>query len=136
MAPHFQISRKNLDKLVPATIGVVGDLGVNLKELMKRDLKHQPRTEWFDSIKTWKERYPFTYGASGDAPDGLLKPQVRQADAAALGGGGLLVALSVLAFNLLSSPFYAHRPCGFSTLSRRSTTRSRSATRMSSSPPA
>lgn len=72
---HFEISRKNLDKLVPATIGVVGDLGVNLKELMKRDLKHQPRTEWFDSIKTWKERYPFTYGASGDAPDGLLKPQ-------------------------------------------------------------
>lgn len=55
----------------------MGDVGVNLREIMKRDIKHQPRTEWFQNIKQWKEKFPFTYGESGDASDGLLKPQVR-----------------------------------------------------------
>lgn len=53
---HFEVDKKNLNKIVTADQGVVGDLAVNLKYLMgENDLEAKPRTEWYGQIDNWEK---------------------------------------------------------------------------------
>ena len=69
---HFEIMPKNVNKVVDASIPVVGDVVANLASLVPL-IRSSPRTEWFSDIQSWKEKYPFTYAPSSNG--GLMKPQ-------------------------------------------------------------
>ncbi|KAH9852759.1 acetolactate synthase [Lenzites betulinus] len=69
---HFEIQPKNINKVVEASIPVLGDVVANMAALAPL-IRHAPRKEWFDDIKQWKSNFPFTYVKSkSDAP---MKPQ-------------------------------------------------------------
>ena len=45
---HFEVSPKNINKVVNVTESVVGDLSIGLKQLLASDaLTTAPREEWF-----------------------------------------------------------------------------------------
>ena len=56
---HFEISPKNISKVVTPTEAVVGDVGAALDALLPR-VEHKERGEWFEKIAGWKNSYPFT----------------------------------------------------------------------------
>ena len=63
---------KNINKVVDATIPVLGDVVSNLAALVPQ-IKSAPREEWFKDINTWKTKYPFTYVKSEKGAK--MKPQ-------------------------------------------------------------
>jgi acetolactate synthase I/II/III large subunit len=72
---HFEIMPKNINKVVEATEAVEGDVSDSLAVLLPlvREVDKSSRKEWFDQIKDWKERFPFTYYPS--KPGERIKPQ-------------------------------------------------------------
>ncbi|GAB5592294.1 Acetolactate synthase [Umbelopsis nana] len=70
---HFEIVPKNINKVVQATEAIEGDVAENLIAMLPH-IRGSDRKEWFDTIKGWKEKYPFYYDqpASDNDP---LKPQ-------------------------------------------------------------
>jgi len=73
---HFEIEQSMLDKVVEATVPVLGDLKGNLVALNK--LVAAPtsdaRKAWVEQIRGLKERYSFRYG-KGPSKTGRMKPQ-------------------------------------------------------------
>ncbi|CAK5269880.1 unnamed protein product [Mycena citricolor] len=69
---HFEILPKNINKVIEATIPVLGDVVQNMGALVSH-IESAPRKAWFDDIKGWKERYPFTYVPSKAGEK--IKPQ-------------------------------------------------------------
>lgn len=69
---HFEIQPKNINKVVEATIPVLGDVVANMAALAPL-IRPAPREEWFRDVKEWKTNYPFTYDKS--KPGALMKPQ-------------------------------------------------------------
>ncbi|KAJ5756891.1 acetolactate synthase mitochondrial [Penicillium nucicola] len=70
---HFDISPKNINKVVEATEAVVGDCADNL-ELMMPLIEETNRPEWADQIAQWKTFYAFSKYPKGK-PGGLVQPQ-------------------------------------------------------------
>ncbi|EJD02214.1 acetolactate synthase [Fomitiporia mediterranea MF3/22] len=70
---HFEIQPKNINKVVEATVPILGDVISNLAALVPLIRSSNPRTDWFAQIAAWKKKYPFTYVKSkqGDC----AKPQ-------------------------------------------------------------
>ncbi|KAF8344239.1 thiamine diphosphate-binding protein [Cantharellus anzutake] len=69
---HFEIMPKNVNKVVDAQIPILGDVVSNLTHLVPL-IRPSPRTAWFNDIREWKAKYPFTYTPS--KPGARLKPQ-------------------------------------------------------------
>ncbi|KAF8647502.1 hypothetical protein AX16_006707 [Volvariella volvacea WC 439] len=69
---HFEIMPKNINKVVEASIPILGDVVTNLASLVPM-IRSSPREEWFSDIKEWKKNYPFTYEKSGKGQK--MKPQ-------------------------------------------------------------
>lgn len=69
---HFEIQPKNINKVVEASIPVLGDVVANMAALVPM-IRAAPRKEWFNDIREWKANYPFTYVRS--VPGALMKPQ-------------------------------------------------------------
>ncbi|CDO73669.1 hypothetical protein BN946_scf185014.g139 [Trametes cinnabarina] len=69
---HFEIQPKNINKVVEASIPVLGDVVSNMAALAPL-IRSVPRKEWFDDIREWKAKYPFTYEKS--KPGAPMKPQ-------------------------------------------------------------
>ncbi|ODQ63746.1 acetolactate synthase [Nadsonia fulvescens var. elongata DSM 6958] len=78
---HFDISAKNVNKVVQTTEAVLGDVSANLTKLIPLlDVdsgKTPARAQWFDRINSWKEKYPLDYelDATDGTGNGLIKPQ-------------------------------------------------------------
>ncbi|KAF9583562.1 Acetolactate synthase, mitochondrial, partial [Lunasporangiospora selenospora] len=68
---HFEISPKNINKVVQATEAIEGDVTENL-ELLLPLIESSERKEWFTKIDQWKNQYPFYHVQD---PNGILKPQ-------------------------------------------------------------
>lgn len=73
---HFEIMPKNINKVIQSTEAVEGDVTTNLRLLLPQVESKTPaqRSEWFDQIAAWKERFPFAFEKE-DGPDALIKPQ-------------------------------------------------------------
>jgi acetolactate synthase-1/2/3 large subunit len=71
---HFEIMPKNINKVVDASIPILGDVVSNLASMVPL-IRSSPRTDWFADIKQWKEKYPFTYVKSVAKEGERLKPQ-------------------------------------------------------------
>jgi len=63
---------KNINKVVDATIPLLGDVTANLGLLIPH-VKSSARAQWFSDIREWKSKYPFTYEKS--AAGQPIKPQ-------------------------------------------------------------
>jgi acetolactate synthase-1/2/3 large subunit len=76
---HFEISPKNINKIVESTVAIEGDLGSSLREVLPL-LKQQQRPTWMQQLDEWKRRYPFRYDNAFTERDesrsqSSLKPQ-------------------------------------------------------------
>ncbi|KAK5773873.1 hypothetical protein RI543_004931 [Arxiozyma heterogenica] len=70
---HFEISPKNINKVVEAQVAVEGDAGSNLEALLPRIFPVKHRSEWFKQIEEWKNKYPYDY--MKETPGSKIKPQ-------------------------------------------------------------
>ena len=68
---HFEISPKNISKVVSPTEAVIGDVAASLEALLPH-VAAQERAAWFEQIDEWKELHPFSWDS---APDGAMKGQ-------------------------------------------------------------
>ncbi|KAF9123741.1 Acetolactate synthase, mitochondrial [Mortierella sp. 14UC] len=68
---HFEISPKNINKVVQATEAIEGDVTENLTKLLPL-IESAERKEWFTSLGNWKSRFPFYHVQD---PKGVLAPQ-------------------------------------------------------------
>ncbi|KAI9729443.1 MAG: Acetolactate synthase, mitochondrial [Cirrosporium novae-zelandiae] len=71
---HFEISPKNINKVVEATEAVEGDVAANLAALLPYINPVSSRPEWFEQIADWKKRFPLS-NYDKDTSNGLIKPQ-------------------------------------------------------------
>jgi acetolactate synthase I/II/III large subunit len=69
---HFEILPKNINKVVEASVPVLGDVVANLAALVPL-IKSAPREGWFSDIGRWKKDYPFTFVKSEKGKS--MKPQ-------------------------------------------------------------
>jgi acetolactate synthase-1/2/3 large subunit len=69
---HFEIMPKNINKVVDASIPILGDVVSNMASLVPL-IRSSPRHDWFADINEWKEKYPFTYVKSVEGA--RVKPQ-------------------------------------------------------------
>lgn len=69
---HFDIQGKQIGKIVPANVSIVGDAKYNLQQIMPK-VDSKPRSEWHKKVQGWKAKYPFRYRAS--APGAPMKAQ-------------------------------------------------------------
>ncbi|KAF5323833.1 hypothetical protein D9611_008219 [Ephemerocybe angulata] len=69
---HFEIQPKNVNKVVEAQIPILGDVVASLSALAPL-VRNTGRAEWFEMIKGWKSKYPFTYVKSKEGEQ--MKPQ-------------------------------------------------------------
>jgi acetolactate synthase-1/2/3 large subunit len=70
---HFEISPKNINKVVEATEVVEGDVTDNLSKILPLINKVEERPEWFKQLNEWKEKYPYSYQL--ETPGSKIKPQ-------------------------------------------------------------
>ncbi|KAG2733015.1 hypothetical protein G9P44_004005 [Scheffersomyces stipitis] len=70
---HFEISPKNINKVVEATEAVEGDLTANLRSFIPLVKPVAERPQWLGKINEWKEKYPYAYQL--ETPGSLIKPQ-------------------------------------------------------------
>lgn len=70
---HFEISPKNINKVVEATEAVEGDVTENLKKFLPLVNAVADRPEWIKSVNEWKEKYPYSYQL--ETPGSKIKPQ-------------------------------------------------------------
>ncbi|OAQ96791.1 hypothetical protein LLEC1_07386, partial [Akanthomyces lecanii] len=73
---HFEIMRKNINKVVQATEAIEGDVGANLALLLPyiKTKTIEDRQQWYVQIRAWKTKWPLSdYDKSNDS--GLIKPQ-------------------------------------------------------------
>lgn len=72
---HFEITPKNINKVVQATCAIEGDVIKNLAKVLHGVESGPDRKDWLETIGKWKSQYPFTYIASDHSKGELLKPQ-------------------------------------------------------------
>jgi acetolactate synthase-1/2/3 large subunit len=71
---HFEIQRNNINKVVDASIPILGDVTKNLGAMLPL-IKYSERASWFKDISEWKEKYPFFYVKSNPEKGEKMKPQ-------------------------------------------------------------
>ena len=69
---HFEIQPKNINKVIDASIPILGDVVSNMASLVPL-IRSSPRIDWFADITEWKAKYPFTYVKS--KAGARIKPQ-------------------------------------------------------------
>ncbi|CCH46788.1 acetolactate synthase I/II/III large subunit [Wickerhamomyces ciferrii] len=75
---HFEISAKNINKVVQANEAVEGDVTQNLRSFLPLIKKVDERPTWFNQIKEWKRKYPYDY--QRETPGSKVKPQTLIAE--------------------------------------------------------
>ncbi|EGV61075.1 hypothetical protein CANTEDRAFT_116320 [Yamadazyma tenuis ATCC 10573] len=70
---HFEISPKNINKVVEATEAIEGDVTANLKKILPLIDSIKSRSEWMGQVAEWKEKYPYAY--LKEEPGSKIKPQ-------------------------------------------------------------
>lgn len=75
---HFEISPKNVNKVVQATEAVIGDLEITLPILLGQIDCVKRRDEWFEKINGWKKQYAWPH-TTIMPEDFKIKPQTVMA---------------------------------------------------------
>lgn len=69
---HFEISSKNMHKVVQPTKAVLGNLADHLPHVNKH-IQFKAREKYFSDINYWRETFPFKYSPAKEK--GAIKPQ-------------------------------------------------------------
>lgn len=70
---HFDITRKNINKVVQATEAVEGDCAENIRQLIPF-VYQKERPQWLSQISDWKAQFPFSSFDRNNS-DNLVQPQ-------------------------------------------------------------
>ncbi|KAH3899717.1 probable Acetolactate synthase catalytic subunit, mitochondrial [Saccharomycodes ludwigii] len=70
---HFEISAKNINKVVEATVPIEGDAARNLETILPLINEVEARPAWFKQLDEWKKEYPYSY--EKETPGSKIKPQ-------------------------------------------------------------
>jgi acetolactate synthase-1/2/3 large subunit len=70
---HFDMSPKNINKVVQSTEAVVGDLSANLVAMLPLIQEVESRPAWFEQISDWKSRFPWRK-VDVSTPDSPIAP--------------------------------------------------------------
>jgi acetolactate synthase-1/2/3 large subunit len=57
---HIDVDPSSISKVVDVDVAVIGDARQGLEFILEH-IEHRDRFEWFNQVKAWKNRYPFTY---------------------------------------------------------------------------
>ena len=73
---QFEITPKNINKVVQATEAVQGNVSEHLRELLPsiESRSMTSRKEWFDDINSWKEKWPLSQCSQAEK-EGAIRPQ-------------------------------------------------------------
>lgn len=112
---HFEIEQSMLNKVVEATVPVLGDLKKNLEALNSRvqPPTSQARADWVEHIGQLKERYSFRYGP-GESRSGRMKPQAVVAEfyRQVAGRDDVIVTTGVGQHQMWAAQFFRYRQPG------------------------
>ncbi|KAK0385927.1 hypothetical protein NLU13_7102 [Sarocladium strictum] len=72
---HFEISPKNVDKVITATESVIGDCTENLAQLTPLTQRCKDRPEWWAQINSWKKAFPLSAYRLVKQPVVRIRPQ-------------------------------------------------------------
>ncbi|CAR29912.1 ZYRO0G19954p [Zygosaccharomyces rouxii] len=70
---HFEMTPKNISKVVETQVAVHGDAATNIQKLIPLVFGVKERQEWFNQISQWKKEYPLDY--MHETPGSKIKPQ-------------------------------------------------------------
>ncbi|CCK70497.1 acetolactate synthase catalytic subunit KNAG_0E02360 [Huiozyma naganishii CBS 8797] len=70
---HFEVSPKNINKVVEAQVAVEGDATENIATMLPKVFPVKHRAEWFKQIEQWKQKFPYAY--MKETPGSKIMPQ-------------------------------------------------------------
>jgi acetolactate synthase-1/2/3 large subunit len=106
---HVDVDPAEISKVRHADVPIVGDAGAVLEQLIFAmehllDTKPAPaRTEWFDTIHEWQEKYPLSYDQD---PDGPIQQQFVIQELHRITGGDAIVVAGVGQHQMWASQFW------------------------------
>jgi len=69
---HFELTPKNMHKVIHPTEAILGDVSTNMKKLTPF-VERKERKDWFETVNGWKSAHPYSYTPPKEK--GALKPQ-------------------------------------------------------------
>jgi acetolactate synthase-1/2/3 large subunit len=100
---HVDIDRSEINKNVPADIGVVANVKDVLDALNEKPLRKK-YTDWFRQIDEWKRKFPLTYKESGK-----IQPQHVMQTLCRLTGGEAIIVPGVGQHQMWAAQYYTYR---------------------------
>lgn len=100
---HIDIDASEINKNVPADIGIAADVKAALAEL-NRNPEYLPREEWMRTIRNWKEKHPLAYVPE----ENVLKPQQVIEALYRMTGGKAVIVPGVGQHQMWSAQFYQY----------------------------
>ncbi len=100
---HVDIDRSELNKNVPADIGVVANIKDVLDQLNKKPVRKK-YSEWFAQIAEWKRKYPLTFKESNK-----IQPQYVIQTLCRLTNGEAIIVPGVGQHQMWSAQYYTYR---------------------------
>jgi acetolactate synthase-1/2/3 large subunit len=106
---HVDVDPAEISKVRQADVPIVGDAGAVLEQLifaMEHFLDTRPapeRTDWFDTIREWQEKYPLVYDQD---PAGPIQQQYVIQELHRITGGDAIVVAGVGQHQMWASQFW------------------------------
>jgi len=100
---HVDIDRSEINKNVPADIGVVANVKDVLDALNEKPLRKK-YADWFRQIDEWKRKFPLTYKESGK-----IQPQHVMQTLCRLTGGEAVIVPGVGQHQMWAAQYYTYR---------------------------
>ena len=103
---HIDVDPAEIDKNITATVGIVGDVRIVLKELNRRIDKQISSNGWMDQVYSYKERFPIRIESENQRSKEVLKALQKVLPE------GALVVTEVGQHQIWAAQFLKHTQCG------------------------
>jgi len=103
---HIDVDPAEIDKNITATVGIVGDVRIVLKELNRRIDKQISSNGWMDQVYSYKERFPIRIESENQRSKEVLKALQKVLPE------GSFVVTEVGQHQIWAAQFLKHTQCG------------------------